>query len=60
MVSRHDTVVLLCSILSGNQAWFLITTEESLSAIFSRSENIYGYESKGLINSLFQTDLTRL
>lgn len=60
MVSRRETVVFLCSIISGNQCWFLITTKEFLSAIFSRSENIYGYESKGLINSLYPRDLARL
>lgn len=55
MVSRHETVVLLCSSLSGNQPWFLITTQESLSAIFNRSENIYGYESKGQIVFIKET-----
>lgn len=52
--------MLLLSILCDAKPQLPSITDEYLPAIFNRSENIYGYESKGLIRNLDQTDWATL
>lgn len=61
LLPRHETVMLLLSILCDTKP--LCDTHHHRGifiSYFNRSENICGYESKGLIRSLDQTDCARL
>lgn len=48
----RQLVTLFLSILCDTKPHLPIASKESLLAVLNRSENFYGYESKGLICSL--------